>query len=771
MGRNCRFLQSPAGHLQRGQDRVHTSREAVSHMRKNIVADKECQVSIINYRKDGSAFINMVSVIPLRGGVHNHPDEADDVVYHIGFQVDLTEQPKSILSKLKDGTYVVNYSDKSLNLPSGAPRDWRTSSLSMRGMSKDLRALLADPAFSASFHLSTSTHASTAIALSANTTEPIALDPYDGNKPLHMFLLDRSPDFLHVVSLKGAFLYVAPAVRHVLGYDPDELVGRALSDFCHPVDSVPLMLELKKASTTPGPSLLTTTTPPSAASMTHGANPDPSLPSSPSTAPPPVDLLFRMQAKGRGYVWVECRGRLHVEPGKGRKAIILSGRLRNMPHLHWGPISRAGGLVPPLPRPSTPAPSSGSLTASRDNDEDADERSLEREFWGLLSTNATFLYVGTAVRDVLGWGAGEVIGKPLAEFVSGNSPRDVQLAIEVEMTKVLADAGGSESSGLACDVQTKDGTTVSVHIVFFRSRAPPPHAGGLETLGNGGDPASQPPIACQVKLCAGSQPPPTNSVVHALNEDVFEETDTDRSHSWQYELQQLKFNNRRLEGEVAALEASLAKKLRRKQSMSSHTGFVGTSVRPPAAAGPRMNITYAPPSHTPASMQAQQLSASLNVRFVPGSQGIPRGMPPPSVRPTHTPSSAVSQPPAHSAATMLPSSAASQMPHPSPQMQRPPVEQIPLHQMPPPPAPAQQRYEQPAQQQPPLGGSMYPSLRMRHSTESSLEGWSAYYDQAGLAAGNAGGSGLQNRSTSFNAVPMKRAWDSLLRDPGGGGGV
>ena len=91
---------------------MHTSRDAVNYMRKNIIADKECQVSIINYRKDGSAFINMVSVIPLRGGVHNTPEEADDVVYHVGFQVDLTEQPKSILSRLKDGTYVVNYSDK-----------------------------------------------------------------------------------------------------------------------------------------------------------------------------------------------------------------------------------------------------------------------------------------------------------------------------------------------------------------------------------------------------------------------------------------------------------------------------------------------------------------------------------------------------------------------------------------------------------------------------------------------------------------------------------
>ncbi|KAI0760020.1 PAS domain-containing protein [Fomes fomentarius] len=755
LGRNCRFLQAPDGLLQPGQERAHTSSDAVAYMRKNIVADKECQVTIINYRKDRSAFINMVSVIPLRGGVNNSPEEADDVVYHIGFQVDLTEQPKSILSKLKDGTYVVNYSDKSVPLPS-ANRDWRTSSLTMRGTSKDLRNLLSDPAFTASFHLSASTHASTAIALSTNPAEPLTLDPYDGNKPLHMFLLDRSPDFLHVVSLKGAFLYVAPAVRLVLGYDPDELVGRSLSEFCHPADCVPLMRELKEASTTPGPSVLASNTPSSSlAPMTNSAHPE--LPSStPSISPRPVDLLFRMQAKGRGYVWIECRGRLHVEPGKGRKAIILSGRLRTMPHLQWGPISRAGGLVAPLPKPLLPSPSSsGSMSASHDTDEDADgERHVEREFWGLLSAHATFLYAGTAVRDVLGWGAGEVIGKPLADFVSGNSAQEVQAAIEVEITKVLADAGGSESSGLACIVQTKQGGTMSAHIVLYNSRGPPPQSNVIHPLTNAADPAAQAPIACQVKLCdKNSSPPPTNAVVHSLTDSVFEETDIDRTSSWQYELQQLKFKNQRLAEEVAALDASIMKKLRRKQQQQHPpTGHAAVAGPGGAPVGQRMNITYAPHSHTPA----------MNVRFVPGSQGLPRGAA--HALPSASQSTLASQVVHHSSHPPPPP------PPPPPQVQhRPhPVQQIPL---PPPPVSIPQGYEQRVQQQSQqqLDEPIYTSLRIRHSTESSLQGWSAYdYAQAGQ--GSANGSS-QNHSGSFNGLPVKRTWNDPLRDPGGGGGA
>ncbi|RPD53015.1 hypothetical protein L226DRAFT_555605 [Lentinus tigrinus ALCF2SS1-7] len=744
LGRNCRFLQAPGGLLHRGQDRLHTSREAVNCMRKNIIADKECQVSVINYRKDGSAFINMVSVIPLRGGVNNSPDEADDVVYHIGFQVDLTEQPKSILSKLKDGSYVVNYSDKALASSALPPRDWRTSSLTMRGMSKDLRALLSDSAFTASFHLSTSTHASTAIALSTNPPEPIVLDPYDGNKPLHMFLLDRSPDFLLVVSLKGAFLYVAPAVRHVLGYDPDELVGRSLTEFCHPADCVPLMRELKEASVTPGPSLLTTngapTPPPSLAGPPGGAGGSSDGLSPSSIAPRPVDLLFRMQAKGSGYVWVECRGRLHVEPGKGRKAIILSGRLRHMPRLEWGPISRAGGLVPPMPRTQ---PSSASLT-SHDADEGADGRSfVEREFWGLLSTNATFLYVGAAVRDVLGWGAGEVIGKPLADFVTGNSSQEVHMAIGVEMTKVLADAGGSESSGLACDALTKDGSIVSVHVVLYRSRQMSPNGGRPS---HAGDPAFQAPIVCQVKLCDGSAgaPPPANPITHPLVESVFEETEIERGSSWQYELQQLKFRNQRLAEEVHALEAGLAKKMRRKQSASPASSSTG-----PSAGGVvhgRSHSTMSVPAYAeaPPIQPSQQQQVALNVRFVSNGQGYPRTAPTQASRTYHT---TAPQPP---------------MPR-----QRTAVQQ---QQLPPPPMPppaASQNYDAP-----PLGeAGMYPPQRMQHSTDSSLQGWSSYYDQTdhGGGGGQGAASVMHTRPGSFSAVPMKRTWDDIIRDPGGGG--
>ncbi|KAJ3002673.1 hypothetical protein NUW54_g5720 [Trametes sanguinea] len=228
----------------------------------------------------------------------------------------------------------------------------------------------------------------------------------------------------------------------------------------------------------------------------------------------------------------------------------------------------------------------------------------------MLSTNATFLYVGAAIRDVLGWGAGEVMGKPLADFVTDLPPQEVRMAVDAEMTKVLADAGGSESAGLACNVHTKDQGTVPVHIVLYRSRPPAGHercpSGGSDVMvGNGGDFAAHAPVVCQVKLCEGTTPPSTLAPVHPPEESIFEETKIDRSSSWQYELQQLKYRNQRLIEEIMQLEAAITKKIRRKQSMaamppSSSSAVpaigLGISATARAAAAARLPIAYQHPA-------------------------------------------------------------------------------------------------------------------------------------------------------------------------------
>ena len=102
--------------------------------------------------------------------------------------------------------------------------------------------------------------------------------------------------------------------------EADELVGKSIAEYCHPADLVPLMLELKESS----------------------------APDTVTGSRRTVDLLFPVRSKLEGYVWVESRGRLHVEPGKGRKAIIWHGRVRPMSMMRWGDVVQEGGIVPAL---------------------------------------------------------------------------------------------------------------------------------------------------------------------------------------------------------------------------------------------------------------------------------------------------------------------------------------------------------------------------------------------------------------------------------------
>jgi hypothetical protein len=86
----------------KGSKRKYTDNVAVAHLKRMLNAGKECQASLINYRRGGIPFINLVTVVPI-------PWDGTDIVYHVGFQVDLVEQPNAILRNMRDGSYQVNY--------------------------------------------------------------------------------------------------------------------------------------------------------------------------------------------------------------------------------------------------------------------------------------------------------------------------------------------------------------------------------------------------------------------------------------------------------------------------------------------------------------------------------------------------------------------------------------------------------------------------------------------------------------------------------------
>lgn len=74
LGRNCRFLQGP-----------DTDVEDVQQLREGILAERESQVVLKNYKKDGTPFWNQLTISPVR-------DAAENVTHFIGIQTDITAQ-------------------------------------------------------------------------------------------------------------------------------------------------------------------------------------------------------------------------------------------------------------------------------------------------------------------------------------------------------------------------------------------------------------------------------------------------------------------------------------------------------------------------------------------------------------------------------------------------------------------------------------------------------------------------------------------------------
>ncbi|KAF1990228.1 hypothetical protein K402DRAFT_324970 [Aulographum hederae CBS 113979] len=82
LGRNCRFLQAPYGELEKR--RIGPTIEEVKHLKVMIQAKQEVQVPLVNYRKDGKPFMNLVTVIPIEW------EQGKGVRYFVGFQADVS---------------------------------------------------------------------------------------------------------------------------------------------------------------------------------------------------------------------------------------------------------------------------------------------------------------------------------------------------------------------------------------------------------------------------------------------------------------------------------------------------------------------------------------------------------------------------------------------------------------------------------------------------------------------------------------------------------
>ncbi|KAL1962784.1 hypothetical protein VTN77DRAFT_9153 [Rasamsonia byssochlamydoides] len=496
LGRNCRFLQAPDGKVNAGAKRKYVDDQTVFRLKSKVKARSEVQVSMINYRKGGQSFMNLLTMIPIRW-------DSDEYKFYVGFQVDLVEKPQAVTKRNADGSYAINYQRDHL------PRY-------VLHVPERRRAQVRFPQRISHDKVS-------AVLRSMGTGGPDAFKRYLGR-----VLLENCDDVIHILSLKGLFLYLSPSSWRILEYDASELVGKAISSVCHPSDIAPVTRELKQS--TPGS---------------------------------PVSVVYRIRRKNSGYMWFESHGSLYIEPGKGRKCLILVGRERPVYALSRSVVLRAGGIG-------------------------------ENDLWTKMSISGMFLFVSSNVRVLLDRHPDEMVGKSLQEFMRNESRGELGKALEVSRT--------GRRATFKHEVRHKRGHVLQAQTTLFPGDATPgskPSFLVAQTrflkssratyLPQRGDMAvavgfaTSTPASFQPQAKVSSTPlssqtldfvateagiyglPLGNQDEALLSEDnLFEELKSTRGSSWQFELRQLERRNRLLAEELQGLLSRRKKRKRKK---------------------------------------------------------------------------------------------------------------------------------------------------------------------------------------------------------------
>jgi PAS domain S-box-containing protein len=506
VGQNCRFLQSPDGKVEAGIKRKYCDDSTILFLKNSLAQQIESQISLINYRKGGQPFMNLLTMIPIR-------DDDGEVFQFVGFQVDLVENPRAVDSRNPDGTYTVNYQRHESLPPYYLPAPEQNTMSEM--VSKDeVTTVLHTIASSGENELS--------------------------SRMLDKVLLENSDDVIHVLSLKGLFLYLSPSAKKVLEYNPSDLVGTALSSICHPSDIVPVTRELKE---------------------TQGGN--------------AVSVVFRIRRKSSGYVWFESHGSLHTEQGKGRKCIILVGRERPVYTLEKRIIMSSGGIGDHeiWSKMST----TGMFLFVANHVKQLLDRAPEE-------------LVGTNIQAIMRSETKKEFDRVLQIALTGQS---VQVKHELMNRRgMVHQAHTWLYPGDAVEGQKPTFLIAQTKLLKYNSRGAnklPSKFDTLSTVDSQGTPGSMYRGSSTGTFSAGGRTPGSTDLTFssttgvvisqaganampigrqdeslASEHNAFDELKTTRSSSWQYELRQLEKRNRALAEEVQALLVSKKKRKRRR---------------------------------------------------------------------------------------------------------------------------------------------------------------------------------------------------------------
>lgn len=352
-------------------------------------------------------------------------------------------------------------------------------------------------------------------------------------------VVSNSHDLIFVLSLKGTVLYISPSVERILGFHPEEIIGRPLVDFSHPADIGPFSRELKEAITLPN---------------ADGEGSDAENTTA-VKANRRVDLIMRMACKDGTFSLIETTGRVSIDPPKHRKVVVCSGRPHSIPMLPW-------------------------------NDVRNDLLTAELSAWLKISHNGIFLGSTGPIQQILGIEDVNLLGRHVRDLPMVTSSSDLLDALRSGRCISVQDHYEVEGSSQKAPVKltvypwTSIGRSNSVSFVHVQQRAAPAVSANQDTTPSmplsSAVPAKR--KACDVDLQQEQQQSPpqqhrkqagsgsltgsafqangTSVPVMTANDaasTVFSELTGFHSGSWLIEMQKLHNANRRLRHELSAL--------------------------------------------------------------------------------------------------------------------------------------------------------------------------------------------------------------------------
>ncbi|KAI0542466.1 PAS domain-containing protein [Xylaria digitata] len=503
VGKNCRFLQAPDGLVEAGTKREFVDNGAVYNLKSKIAECKEVQQSLINYRKGGKPFLNLLTMIPIPW------DHDTDFRYIIGFQIDLVECPDAIASAQGYGTTVkVDYTRGE-----GMTQYIWTPPSSSQWEPENGQTLGVDD-----------------VSTLLQQYNPKGTGSDWHKQSWDKMLLENADDVVHVLSLKGLFLYLSPSSKRVLEYDAAELVGTSISSICHPSDIVPLTRELKD-----------------------------------TTSGNPVNVVFRVRRKQNGYTWFESHGSLFVEQGKGRKCIILIGRKRPVFALSRRELESKGGIGDG--ELWTKLSTSGMFLFVSAN---------VRSLLDLQPENL----VGTSIQDLMRKESRVEFGRSIEKARRGRTitcKHEVQnrrgQVLQAHTILYPGDASeGQKPTFLLAQtklMKASSRATAAGASLTGRASLTPAPATSENRMGNlgmmqGGHVADEQQSSLISASNSASIGPGNQDRALASDDNIFDELKTTRCTSWQYELRQMEKVNRVLAEELHGLLSNKKKRKRRK---------------------------------------------------------------------------------------------------------------------------------------------------------------------------------------------------------------